>query len=271
MGVAAPRGAHARVLVNGKLEGLFIVIEQVDGTYTRSRFKDGGKGNLYKEVWPIYSEDSVYLEKLVTNEKDQPTVQGMLAFKAAVDRGPDAVQAVLDRDYLLRYLAVDRVIINDDGVLHFWCDGPGTKAYNGNFYWYEAPSHDRFWLVPWDLDESFDGYPAGRISPEWSTTAACGCSASGSLYSQPAACDTLTQTFIAWLPDYRAHVEEFVAGPFAASAVDAKLTAWSQQIASFVEEAAGKNSSPSVQQWRAGLTELKAKIASAREHRGYAY
>ena len=77
------------------------------------------------------------------------------------------------------YLAVDRVIINDDGVMHFWCDGPGTTAYNGNLYWYEAPAHDKFWLVPWDLDESFDGYPAGRISPEWSKPAACSCSGSG--------------------------------------------------------------------------------------------
>lgn len=271
MGIAAPRSAHARLLVNGKLEGIFIVVEPIDGVFTRSHFTDGGKGNLYKEVWPVSPEDSVYLEKLVTNEKEQPSVMGMLAFKQAVDRGPDAVRSLIDREYFLRYLAVDRLIINDDGALHFWCDGPpATVGHNGNYYWYEAPSHDKFWLVPWDLDESFDGYPPGRISPEWTTTAACSCVGSGSLFSMPSACDKLTQSFISWLPDYQTQVDAFLAGPYAASAVDVKLATWSQQIAPVVEETAGKNAAPSADEWRAGVNQLKATIASSRQHRGLA-
>jgi hypothetical protein len=38
-----------------------------------------------------------------------------------------------------------------------------------------------------------------------------------------------------------------------------------------VDETAGKNSAPDVDEWRAAVAELKAIIASAREHRGLAY
>jgi spore coat protein CotH len=39
-GVAAPRAMHARVLINGKLEGLHVVVEQIDGRFTDSRFSE---------------------------------------------------------------------------------------------------------------------------------------------------------------------------------------------------------------------------------------
>ena len=56
MGVAAPRATHVRVTVNGKLEGLFVAVEEIDGRFTRSRFPEDGKGNVYKEVWPLHTD-----------------------------------------------------------------------------------------------------------------------------------------------------------------------------------------------------------------------
>ena len=77
MGVAAPRATHARVLINGEFAGLFALIENIDGRFTRHNFDDG-TGNLYKEVWPL-SEDGapfdhdIYIDSLRTNEDEDPT------------------------------------------------------------------------------------------------------------------------------------------------------------------------------------------------------
>ena len=108
MGIAAPRAVHARLLINGRIEGLFALVEQIDGRFTRSRFGDGGEGNLYKEVWPTYTDPSVYVAALENNTK-QPNVQRMLDFQAAVSAGTRDFAGFVDRDYLLRYLAVDRL------------------------------------------------------------------------------------------------------------------------------------------------------------------
>ncbi|MBT6178400.1 MAG: hypothetical protein HOI23_14225, partial [Deltaproteobacteria bacterium] len=68
MGIPAPRTTPIKVLVNGELAGLFLLVEQIDGRFTRSRFGDGGKGNLYKEIWPIHQDDASYINALETNE-----------------------------------------------------------------------------------------------------------------------------------------------------------------------------------------------------------
>jgi len=49
-GVEAPRSSYAWLVVNGEVLGLFALVEQIDGRFTRSHFDDGGEGNLYKEV-----------------------------------------------------------------------------------------------------------------------------------------------------------------------------------------------------------------------------
>ena len=36
-GVAAPRSTHARVVINGEFVGLFALVEQIDGRFTRDR------------------------------------------------------------------------------------------------------------------------------------------------------------------------------------------------------------------------------------------
>jgi hypothetical protein len=62
-----------------------------------------------------------------------------------------------------------------------------------------------------------------------------------------------------------------LAGPFAKARVDAKLDAWSAQLQPYVLEAAGVNLAPTEAVWAEALLSLRAKIESARQHRGYAY
>ncbi|MET0388663.1 MAG: CotH kinase family protein [Polyangiales bacterium] len=277
MGVASPRAMHARVSINGQLQGLYIAVEQVDGRFSRARFAEGGDGNIYKEIWPMYTDAPTYQNALETNE-DVGAVQRMLDFKSAIDSGSDATAEWLDLDYMTRYLAVDRVIINDDSIMRFWCNqisqgnNPGPIG-NHNYYWYEAEAQNRFWLIPWDLDHSFDSIPYVHVHPEWNSSGTeCLCHDTVDFgYQYPAACDPLMQRFISWDSQFQAQTDAFLAGPFAKAHVDELLAAWRTQIQPIVAEAQGINRAISETEWADGLTTLEGKIESAREHRGYAY
>jgi len=272
MGVAAPRAVHARVLINGELEGLYIVVEQIDGVFTRSRFAEGGKGNLYKEIWPMYETADPYVKALETND-EQPNVQHMLDFFAAIQQSKAAAERFYDRDYLMRYLAVDRVTINDDGVVRFSCDETAPKGFdNHNFYWYEEAQSGRMWLVPWDLDKSFLATTDVLVYPAWTSDAACSCTEHPWYGSQlPTHCDALFSQLLAAPEAYARAVDQFVTGPFAKAHVDALLDGWIRQIQPTVSEAAGKNGAPDAAQWQSGVAELRQIIDDARAHRGFDY
>ena len=274
--LVAPRAMHAKVLINGSLEGLFVAVEQVDGRFTRARFSEGGEGNVYKGVWPSRNGEAEFLAALETNSELQDA-SGMLEFQTAVRTSAEATAQRIDRAYTMRYLAVDRVIVNDDGPLHFYCN-PDTPPHYGvgngsNFYWYQAQMTPRFWLVPWDLDLAFDGTPWVTIRPEWSTTASCTCVAPATMYAaqMPPSCDALVAHFVSWREDYDREVDAFIAGPFARPRVDAKLDAWTNQLEPFVMEAASRPAAPSVDEWKYGVNELRKKIQSQREHEGFRY
>lgn len=273
-GIAAPRAQHARVLVNGKLQGLFILVEQIDGRFTRSRFSEGGAGNLYKEVWPMHGAEDVYLAALESNRDEQPSAAKMLALEAAAAGGGEAVEALIDMDYQLRYIAADRVMINDDGAFHFYCFAPGQgnnpgESGNHNYYWYEAEHASRSWLVPWDMDSSFYGTSFVHVEPEWRAPASCACSASPG--QKPASCDPLVAIWAALRSDYEKQVDAFIAGPFAASNVEALLSAAVQQLSDAVAESAAVAGAPAPAAWQTAVDELRTVIDDARVNRGYLY
>ena len=224
----------------------------------------------------MHANTANYVAALETNE-DQADVQHMLAFSSAVGQSRSAAERYYDRDYMLRYFAVDRVTINDDGVARFMCADTPTgnnppPVGNHNYYWYEEVQSGRMWLIPWDLDKSFDATSDVHIHPAWTANAACSCTEHPWYGSQmPAACDPLIKHLQSVLPEYERQVNAFLAGPFAKAHVDQLIDTWSRQIRSHVEATAGQNGALSVAQWQAGLTELKQKIEDARKNRGYLY
>jgi spore coat protein CotH len=148
-GVFAPRTTYAKLVVNGELLGLFAVVEQIDGSFTRSRFADGGRGNVYKEVWPVGTSDQMYLDALRTNREEEPSVEKMARFAADLAAAADDTFVPLleewtDFDALMNYLAVDRVIDNWDGIVAWYCVPEAfasvmgrSGCFNHNYYWYE--------------------------------------------------------------------------------------------------------------------------------------
>jgi hypothetical protein len=271
--VAAPRAMHAKVLINGKLEGLFVAVEQIDGRFTRARFSEGGEGNVYKESWVVMKSEQDYVSALETNS-DAPVVTGMLDFQKAVLTSATAAESFVDRDYMMRYVAVDRVIANDDGAMHFYCDAnsPNYPGTSHNFYWYQEAARSHFWLIPWDLDLAFDRTPWTRITPVWTAQTACTCVKSGMYDAQtPPSCDPLVKHFLTWRSDYEREVDKFIGGPFADQTVQAKLNPWVAQIRPFVMETAGVKSAPNVSAWDDGMSALRMKIAELRANRGAKY
>jgi hypothetical protein len=266
MGVASPRTAYVRVMINGQLEGLFLAVEEIDGRFTRSRFGEGGEGNLYKEVWPLYDNPQVYRTALEANKGDTTDVSKMLAFASALKNDPPTALDWVDRDYTLRYIAVDRLLLNDDGAFHFYCgrsgNNPGPYA-NHNYYWYEAEQAGRLWLVPWDLDVSLGNEARTFIDVEWSAAASCMCHVAIGYQQRAPSCDPLVAEFATWRDDYEAAVDRLLEGPFASDAIDAKLEAWSDEIAPFVEETAGLKGAPD--------QEVREVLTNSRENRGFPY
>jgi hypothetical protein len=282
MGVPAPRSTHARVVVNGEYLGVFALTEDVDGRFTRENFENGS-GNLYKEVWPFDGNGAArtvddLLAGLETNEDDDPSVDGVIAFAdellaAAPDERVDVLGRWTDLDLLVTTFVVDRAIHNDDGPMHWYCFG--TPCAPHNFYWYEDPEDGTLTLIPWDMDNAFDvlvpGSPVGSFiqvaDPFGSITDDCAPFPFGSfgLLQRSAACDPLIGTAATLTDEFDAVRAALLAGPFSEARVREQVDAWTAQIEDSVAEAAeSHDDAPSVADWHAAVDALLDGLDAAR-------
>jgi len=168
-GIVAPRTAWARIEVNGRDLGVYTVVEAIDARFTDRRFHFDD-GLLYKEAWPGSLDPAYYERRLRTNRSEPHEHATMLGFARELSQaGSDGRAAVLERwtdpDQLMRYMAVDRLIGNWDGITAWYCD-PGTCT-NHNFYWYAEKERQRLWLIPWDLDNSFLLFDPLFLARDW--------------------------------------------------------------------------------------------------------
>ncbi|MBN2716413.1 MAG: CotH kinase family protein [Deltaproteobacteria bacterium] len=253
-GVVAPRTAHAKIYINGELNGIYIAVENVDGRFTHFNFPDGGNGNLFKELWPgpNVNEDWA-LTQLETNDapEDNPDVSDFLAFKDAIDNTTtddfeSAMADWLDLDNIVRYLAVDRAIRNWDGIMGFY-----SSETSHNFYWYHDDGEtDIFHLIPWDLDNTmgeFDYFMdpqdwcVAEPLPNWNETPA-DCMPrtvcfGGDTRLTPPRCDHLIDMLALTQWDhFQQRGNEFLADVFSYENMKSKITAWAEQIADAVAE-----------------------------------
>lgn len=281
MGVPAPRSVHARLVVNGEFVGLFGLTEQIDGRFTRENFDDGS-GNLYKEVWPISSDNEpvpevAHLAALKTNEEDESNADLMVGFATeVVGAAPEEVAGILDRwldvDQMLAYAMVDRAIANDDGALHFYCfDGADCGPHN--FYWYESPGTRTLHLIPWDLDNAFENIrgPANPVTPigdEWGETTN-GCEPftlpGAFVAQQSAACDPIWGSLATLGARFDELQREFLDGPFSVAITNARLDSWTAQIAGVVREAADAHpGAMSLSRWERAVDQLRSDLEIVR-------
>jgi hypothetical protein len=268
---------HARLLINGAFVGLFALVEQIDGRFTRSRFSEGGEGNLYKEAWPLTSQrvpidDATLRPTLETNQDENASLATMLAFGQALAPAdlatlPQVLAQFTDLDYAMRYVAIDRTIAHDDGPFHWYC---GTTACtNHNYYWYEERTAARLWLIAWDLDNGFNlDNVTTTLWIAWDDTAFDCMPRTQPPYNLPLrapACDKVVLGWASLQEVYLAKVGELLNGPLRPDAVESKLLAWESQIGPVVEEAARTHSDAvPVVQWEQARSDLRAAIETLR-------
>jgi spore coat protein H len=271
-GVPAPRATYAKLVVNGEPLGLFALVEEIDGMFTRSRFPDGGKGNLYKEVWPVHFDPAPYLQALRTNRDEDPSVDKMIRFARALDEATDetflsVLESWTDVDVLMRYLAVDRLIDNWDGIIAWYC--VSSICVNHNYYWYEDVVRDRVWLIPWDLDHTFEVPSPIRTfyrMPDWDVVLES-CDPIPVFHNfagRPPGCDDLIRRLatVAWDP-YCEATRELLDGPFQTAALHDRIDKLADHIADAVAEDAN---GPEVAEWQAAVQRLKDNVVTMRSY-----
>ncbi len=274
-GVYAPRMAYARVVVNGESLGLYAAVEAIDGQFTRANFPEGGEGNLYKEVWPVHDTEAPYIAALETNEDENPSADKMVRFAQALQTAGDSgfratMSAWTDLDMLVRYMAVARLIDHWDGIVGWYCGLDGMPCFNHNYYWYESSTEDKLWLVPWDVDHTFEEPSPIRTQfgmPDWDQVDA-DCAPIPIFFGingRAPACDPLIGRMARFLwDDYQASSMELIEGAFSQERMEARI----DELAALIEDevAADELSTQSVEEWRAAVEQLKQTVAAKRAY-----
>jgi hypothetical protein len=169
--IPAPKANYARVVINGESWGAYVNVQQFNKDFTRDFYKStagarwkvpgsprgrggltylGDDGAAYKRIYELKSkEDAKAWAALielckVLNETPTNKLEGVL--------GP-----ILDIDGVLKFLALENVLINSDG---YW-----TRASDYLLYRDEKGT---FHLIPYDANETFraPGGPGGPRRPE---------------------------------------------------------------------------------------------------------
>jgi hypothetical protein len=213
-------------------------------------------------------------------------VSDFLAFKNAVASSTETdfatkVAPYVDLDYLARYIVVDRGINNFDGALAFYFGDGWEPNSSGNQFWYDVGA-GRFALIPWDFDKTFwypepnywsDSAPNGKNTvPNWnvitnscnghtgyfdSVTVTNGVRTEGSYGVREMDCDPFLKLLRGAIYDrQKAIADAFIAGPFSAQSVAAKLDAWRAPIADAVSEDPMVDSA----KWQSAVEDLQASL-----------
>jgi len=257
------------VRVNGEDQGLFVLVEQLGGRFTKRHFAgEGGDGNLYKEVWPTTLDRQPYIDALQTNE-ETADVSGMVSFAGALaaasdDQFMDTAGAWMDLDTLYAFLAVDIGISHWDGIVAWYCSwGVCT---NHNYYWYEESESRRMWLLPWDMDNAFVPSPLEVTwsVPRWNAPVDS-CDPLPiflGIGARPPTCDPLIERLGRLGFDrYAAAAQTFLDGPFQPDAVLAQIDHLHDQIGEIV---ANDPFGPGADVFETSVDDLRANIPTLR-------
>ena len=282
MGVPAPRAVHARLNINGIYTGVYALVEQIDSRFIKENFDDD-EGNLYKEIWPLSSAGMPYpvddyVNALKTNENDHPNVDlirdfGQKIAMADEENLQEIISAHMNTNEIVSYAVVDRLIRNDDGAFHWYCDD--GVCTNHNYYWYEEPSTAQLHLIPWDLDNAFENIlsntnPVTPIADQWGGSRN-DCEPFGygpwALSQKSAACDKLTRGWAKYTETYETLKIQFINGPFSVAQIDQQIETWVTQITEAHQEANNLyEDAESEESWVNEINLFKAQLKKARQH-----
>ncbi len=152
VGNPAPRAVHVLVKINGQLQGLYTLVEQIDSQFTRIRWEHN-EGNIYKNIVPyqnFITDVNMLNSALKTNE--EPPIDHFVW--SQLENELDAVES---QDTIVNVITkwtdpktlVSTVLLSM--ILDHW-DSPFVKGAN-NAYWYADPIVKKMYPIPWDMDD----------------------------------------------------------------------------------------------------------------------
>ncbi|WP_428654655.1 CotH kinase family protein [Runella sp.] len=253
MGVRSPRSVHARLLINNTYSGLYGLTEEIDNRFAEYFYKEG-KGNIYKEVWPVKANgelqsDKAFIDALKTNEEEQDINlikefgQAIAASNAST--GKDVVRKYMNVNEIMSYIVVDRAIRHDDGPFHWYCDDEMVNSCaSKNFYWFEDKKNRKMHFIPWDMDGTFEQMITGAnlytgIADKWGETSNnCEPFTYWSGQKQrSAACDKLTAAWVSFGQEYNSIGSDFRNNFVVNNKIIFQFEKWAKQIEPFIIEA----------------------------------
>jgi hypothetical protein len=152
VGVPAARVTHARVELNGRDLGFYVLIEAMNKTFLRQHFRKDS-GNLYEG----YAKDiDQKLEQDSGKPGDQSDVRELVAAaRAPVSERMARLQAVLDVDHFLSFLAISMLSAQHDSY----------PLNRNNYRLYHDPASDRFSMIAHGIDGSFSRNSTSLMPP----------------------------------------------------------------------------------------------------------
>jgi len=172
--IAAPKANWARVVLNGENWGIYVNTQHINSDLTRdffqttkgARWKVSGSPNGRGGLAYLGDDPSSYKRFYEIKSKDTKEAWADLIHLCRVlNQTPPAqlektLAPLLDIDGALKFLALDKASINNDG---FW-----TRA--SDYSIYEDPS-GKFHVIPWDANETFRepeqmGFRGGDVSDD---------------------------------------------------------------------------------------------------------
>ncbi|HZO84980.1 MAG TPA: CotH kinase family protein [Verrucomicrobiae bacterium] len=154
-GVPAARTSHARVELNGRDLGLYVLKEGFDKTFLKRHFKNAS-GNLYDGGF--LREITEPLEMDSGDGKDYADLKALA--RAAQESDPSArwaaLEKVLDVERFVTYMAMETIT---------W-DWDGYPMKHNNYRVYAEPSPGKIVFLPHGMDQMF-WEPQGTIFPNF--------------------------------------------------------------------------------------------------------
>ena len=253
MGVPSPRSVHARLIINKKYSGFYGLTEEIDNRFAEYFYKEG-KGNIYKEVWPVKPDgelqtDNAFIAALKTNEEEK-NINLIKEFGQAIassnpSNSKEVVRKYMKINEIMSYIVVDRAIRHDDGPFHWYCaDQTVGSCVNHNYYWFEDKKNKKMHLIPWDMDGAFEqviltsnpytgmGDKLGDIS-----NSCLPFTFGADRKQRSAACEKLTASWLSFGQEYTTIKNDFQSNFVANNKILSQLDIWAKQIEPFIIEA----------------------------------
>jgi len=141
-GLAAPRITQARVVLNGRDLGVYVVAEAINRNFLKHHYGDD-TGNLYEADFRDINRSLKQANGTPGNQDDLRAICRATALTNRTER-VEAMNQVLDVEEFLNFLAVEMILANWDGY----------AFQQNNYRLYHNPVTGRMTFIPHDLDNT---------------------------------------------------------------------------------------------------------------------